>query len=60
MTNRQTLIEKLRVTSLVLSGLPKLPGYDGSILILDDVEAARIVSDINEVVTAIDAMGETV
>jgi len=54
-TMSDELRQKLRTASVVLGGLPELPGYNGSILQIDDAEAARIAKDIDDVVAALSA-----
>jgi hypothetical protein len=54
-TRLKELLSKLRVASSVLEYLPALPGYNGSILTIDDTEAARIAKDLDEVVDALSA-----
>lgn len=40
------LISKLRTCAMVIENLPELPGYNGSILQIDDTEAESIAKDI--------------
>ena len=47
--NYAALLSKLSVASAVIGNLPELPGYNGSILTIDDTEAARIEADLDEV-----------
>jgi hypothetical protein len=50
------LIRRLRAAAVVLENLPELPDYNGSILLIDDVEAERIAKDIDAVADALAAM----
>lgn len=38
----------LRAASVIMTGLPELPGYNGAVLIIDDDEASRISMEISE------------
>jgi len=49
------LLSRLRSSSAMLGMLPEDPGYNGSRLIIDDVEAARIAKDIDDAVAALAA-----
>jgi len=41
MTDHTDIVERLRVAAIVLDHLPELPGFNGSVLMIDDVESAR-------------------
>lgn len=47
------LLRRLRVSARVMEGLPELPDYNGSILKIDDEEAARIAADLDAAVAEI-------
>lgn len=40
------LISKLRTCAIVIENLPEIPGYNGSLLQIDDTEAETIAKDI--------------
>lgn len=42
------LISRLSVASVVIGNLPQLPGYNGSVLTIDDTEAATIEKTIDD------------
>lgn len=48
-----SLLGRLASSSAVLGGLPEDPGYNGSRLIIDDQEAAKIGGDIDSSIAAI-------
>jgi hypothetical protein len=48
------LLSRLRQASCVIGGLPEMPGYNGSILMIDDVEAAEIVRAIDEAISKLE------
>ena len=52
---RAELLSKLSADSFVLEHLPELPGYNGGILMIDDVEAERIRADIDEAIAVLSA-----
>ncbi len=56
----KTTVSKLRTAAIVIGNLPELPGYNGSVLTIDDEEAARISADIYEAVTEIEKLRELV
>lgn len=41
MTGLINIVERLRVGGIVIDHLPELPGFNGSILTIDDVESAK-------------------
>jgi len=43
----EDIVRRLASTSVVIGNLPELPGYNGSVLAIDDEEAARCVADID-------------
>ncbi len=45
---RESALRKLTVASVIIGNLPELPGYNGSVLTIDDTEAAMIVADLDE------------
>lgn len=45
-----TLINRLRGSSAIMGMLPENPGYNGSVLLIDDTEAARVVKDIDDAI----------
>ena len=47
MTDQADIVKRLTSTSVVIGNLPKLPGYNGSVLTIDDEEAARCAADID-------------
>jgi len=49
----QDLDARLSSSAIVIGNLPELPGYNGSILQIDDAEAARVAMDIDEAAQAI-------
>jgi hypothetical protein len=50
----EELLSKLRQASCVIGGLPELPGYNGSILMIDDIEAEKIVKAIDEAISKLE------
>lgn len=52
-------ISKLMSASVVIEMLPEQPGHNGSILMIDDVESARICRDIREAVSVIESLVST-
>jgi len=48
------LLSKVRVAACVIENLPELPGYNGSILTIDDTEAARISKELYEIAEFLD------
>ena len=50
------LLSSLRQASCVIGGLTELPGYNGSILMIDDIEAEKIVKAIDEAVSKLELM----
>ncbi len=49
-TPPEQLIRRLRSASVVMGCLPEQPGYNGSLLTIDDVEASKVASDIDAAV----------
>ncbi len=47
------LLSKLMTAKIVIANLPELPGYNGSILTIDDTEAAKIAADLEELYDAL-------
>lgn len=51
MTDRESTLKALHSelvgASCIMSNLPEMPGYNGSVLMIDDTEAARIVKAID-------------
>lgn len=55
----QSLIDasrKLVTAYVVLTNLPSEPGTNGSVLLIDDIECARIASDIEAAIRAVEAI----
>ena len=52
----EELLSKLRQASCVIGGLPELPGYNGSILMIDDIEVEKIVKAIDEAISKLELM----
>lgn len=50
-----TVISRLRTAAAIIRCLPELPGYNGSLLTIDDEEAARIEADISDCVSELEA-----
>lgn len=50
------LRSKIISAAIIIENLPELPGYNGSILTLDDTEAERISKDLNEACAAIEEL----
>ncbi|GEM_PF-4140310 len=50
----EALLTELRCASILMENLPKLPGYSGSILMIDATEAKNIEKVIDEAIEAID------
>ncbi len=48
------LISKLSVASSIIGNLPELPGYNGSILTIDDIEAENIEESLDYVIQELD------
>jgi hypothetical protein len=51
----EQLISRLRVAATVMENLPEIPGYNGSIVRIDDVEAEEIAKTLND---AADELGK--
>lgn len=49
-------VKRARSSSAIMGMLPEDPGYNGSRLIIDDVEAARVVKDLDETAALIEAL----
>lgn len=47
---------ELRTAAIVVRNLPEMPGYNGSLLAIDDVEAARIEKSITAGVDEIEKL----
>ena len=47
------LLSRLRTASIVVANLPKLPGYNDSVLNIDDSEAVEIALTIDDAVAAL-------
>lgn len=47
-TDREKVLRILSVASSIIGNLPQLPGYNGSVLTIDDVEAERIANDLDK------------
>lgn len=50
------LRERLRSSAVVIAHLPEDPGYNGSRLIIDDIEAERIAKDLDDAVARISTL----
>jgi len=50
------LISRLRTASVVIGNLPEQPGYNGSVLVIDDIEAAEIEKAIDAAVAALEEL----
>ena len=50
------LISKINTAAIIINSLPQLPGYNGSILSIDDEEATRIARELNKVADALAAI----
>lgn len=51
----ETILSRLRAASTIIRCLPELPGYNGSIFMIDDIEAKRIETDISNCVAELEA-----
>ena len=54
--SREELISKLNVVMAIIGNLPELPGYNGSVLVIDDIEAENICRDLGSISGAISAI----
>jgi hypothetical protein len=55
LAEREKLIRRLAVASAIIGNLPEIPGYNGSVLAIDDTEADRIAADLDEICAALSA-----
>ena len=56
----QQAIRLISASSAVIGCLPEDPGYNGSVLLIDDTEAARIEKDLDEAVSILEAITQPV
>lgn len=50
-----TIISRLRTAAAIIRCLPQQPGYNGSILLIDDTEAERIEADLSDCIAELEA-----
>lgn len=53
------LLSRLRTAAIVMENLPEQPGYNGSVLTIDNTEAGEIVTAINAAVVALEVGYQT-
>lgn len=50
------IVRRLSSSSALMAMLPENPGYNGSILLIDDIEAARIEKDLDDAIVEIESL----